>query len=229
MSQPMGLAAQSAAGAVPMVVEPGTFAMIFDFLRPFVLRVPLSIRHRIKSVLRRLMHTNSRGQHLVDDLARSLDLAGLALTRNDFVLAEQLGLFDARWYCTRYPDILAYDYGVDPFSHYMKDGWREGRKPSPNFSAEAYSQLERGFDARTDNPVLHVLHGGLGNPAVRRWLAKITPGGLCCAGVVDTPAGGVVCLIGYLRNRPGPGGSQSGLCVRCAARAGVGSPCAVAG
>jgi hypothetical protein len=42
------------------------------------------------------------------------------------------GLFDANWYTQQYPDVAQSQ--LDPFYHFMTQGWREGRNPSEHFS-----------------------------------------------------------------------------------------------
>ena len=176
--------------------------MILDLLRPAILRIPNSTRQRLKSVLRRLMQPHDRGQRLIADLERLLGIPAPPVTRNDRVLAERLGLFDARWYCARYPDVVA--CGADPFLHYIQDGWREGRRPAAGFGAEDYAQVEREFNPQTDNPITHLLQVGLGNPTVCRWLDNTARP----AGVEQAPSNQLqegLCLIGYLRSEIGLG------------------------
>lgn len=69
-------------------------------------------------------------------------------------------IFDANHYLEFNPDVRA--AGVDPFSHYLKHGWREGRRPNawfdPQFYLNAYADVRR---AETE-PLLHyVLRGAL--------------------------------------------------------------------
>jgi glycosyltransferase involved in cell wall biosynthesis len=186
--------------------------MISNLLRPFALRVPPSLRHRIKLALRRAMRTNDRGQRLVADLERLLGIAAPPVTSNDRALAERLGLFDAQWYCTQYPDVAV--PGADPFTHYMQDGWREGRRPAPGFGAEDYALVEREFDVRADNPIIHLLQVGLGNPAVCRWLDNTArPVGVEQAGSTRLQEG--LCVIGYLRSETGLGQAARNLAYAC--------------
>ncbi|MCJ2136756.1 glycosyltransferase [Methylobacterium sp. J-026] len=72
-------------------------------------------------------------------------------------------LVDADHYLAGNPDLRA--AGVDPGSHYMSSGWREGRDPSPNFDVPYYC-LSHGISYATENPLLHyVRHGGKARPA----------------------------------------------------------------
>ncbi|WP_018391495.1 glycosyltransferase family A protein [Ancylobacter sp. FA202] len=46
-------------------------------------------------------------------------------------LIRKSELFDAAWYLAQNPDVAA--AGLDPARHYLRSGWREGRKPSSKF------------------------------------------------------------------------------------------------
>ena len=186
--------------------------MILDLLRPIMHRVPSSIRHRSKLAVRRLMQTNDRGQRLLADLQRICGFAAPPVTRNDRALAEQLGLFNAHWYCAEYPDVAA--SGADPFVHYMQYGWCEGRKPAPGFSAQDYAQLERGFNPHECNPIIHLLQMGLGNPAVCRWLDN-TARPACTEQVASIRLQDGLCLIGYLCSEIGLGQAARNLAYAC--------------
>jgi hypothetical protein len=65
---------------------------------------------------------------------------------------------DREWYLDRYPDVRAAK--VDPLSHYLKWGAREGRDPSPLFSTGFY--LAQNPDVRVSglNPLAHYLRWG---------------------------------------------------------------------
>src|ERR1043165_1561136 len=45
-------------------------------------------------------------------------------------------LFDLPFYLKSYPDVR--DAGIDPMTHYVEIGWKEGRDPSPSFHTVAY-------------------------------------------------------------------------------------------
>ena len=64
--------------------------------------------------------------------------------------------FDPVFYRTVYDDVAR--AGIDPFRHYTETGWREGRDPTPWFSAAAY--LERYPEASGSDPFLHYLRRG---------------------------------------------------------------------
>lgn len=73
-------------------------------------------------------------------------------------LLRESALFDADWYLARYPDVAASN--IDPVSHYLESGWREGRDPGPAFSTTAYLKANADV-ARSDlNPLLHFIEFG---------------------------------------------------------------------
>jgi glycosyltransferase involved in cell wall biosynthesis len=62
--------------------------------------------------------------------------------------------FDAKFYLETYKDIAA--AGIDPFEHFLFQGYREGRNPSSEFNTRFY--IKRYFNGKTDeNPLLHYL------------------------------------------------------------------------
>ncbi|MEO0036410.1 MAG: hypothetical protein RLZZ501_2433, partial [Pseudomonadota bacterium] len=66
--------------------------------------------------------------------------------------------FAADWYLARNPDVGR--AGLDPWRHYLRHGWREGRDPNPMFDTAWY--LDRHPDVRAAgvNPLLHYLRYG---------------------------------------------------------------------
>jgi amino acid adenylation domain-containing protein len=76
------------------------------------------------------------------------------------------GILDPEWYLHRNPDVA--DAGVDPAIHYLAEGWREGRLPSPWFHADTYALLEPGFRAQHPDPVRHFLNVGMQRPSTHR-------------------------------------------------------------
>ncbi|MCJ2068979.1 glycosyltransferase [Methylobacterium sp. J-030] len=88
-----------------------------------------------------------------------------AIPRPDARRAARLArrLVDGDYYLAGNPDLKA--AGVDPGSHYMTSGWREGRDPAPNFDIPYYC-LSRGISFAVENPLLHyVMHGGKAKPS----------------------------------------------------------------
>ena len=68
------------------------------------------------------------------------------------------GLFDARYYHARYPDVSA--LGIDPAFHYVRWGAAEGRWANAEFDTAFYLTLHPEFDSRKTNPLLHYVRGG---------------------------------------------------------------------
>lgn len=67
-------------------------------------------------------------------------------------------LFSPAWYCARYPDVVAAN--LDPLSHYLDVGGREGRAPSMAFDGARYLADYPDVTAADSNPLLHyLLHG----------------------------------------------------------------------
>lgn len=79
-------------------------------------------------------------------------------TKRDISLVAGSGMFNAQWYCERYPDILA--AGIDPLKHFLKFGGREGRAPGPRFHALAYLTTHRDVALSGENPLVHFLKHG---------------------------------------------------------------------
>lgn len=60
--------------------------------------------------------------------------------------------FDSDFYLKNYPDIA--EAGIDPFNHYLVQGYKEGRKPSEHFDTRFYTQ--RYLKGQTEqNPLVH--------------------------------------------------------------------------
>lgn len=77
------------------------------------------LRARLEGVLKGLLEERKVVKHSLSYLA----------DRRKVQLLEALGLFDSEWYLTTNPDVK--DAGSDAASHYVKDGYREGRAPLP--------------------------------------------------------------------------------------------------
>jgi len=56
----------------------------------------------------------------------------------DATLIRNSGLFDADYYCARYPDVVA--SGLDPVDHYLQIGAAKGYDPSPLFDTGYYAR-----------------------------------------------------------------------------------------
>ncbi|WP_439501965.1 glycoside hydrolase family 99-like domain-containing protein [Aminobacter ciceronei] len=66
--------------------------------------------------------------------------------------------FDAAYYLLQNPDVAA--AGVDPFLHYLRIGWREGRDPTSTFSTSYYLESHPDVVARGVNPFVHYVSKG---------------------------------------------------------------------
>ena len=66
--------------------------------------------------------------------------------------------FDAPYYCRENPDVVR--SGVDPLSHFMDFGWKEGRDPADWFSTRYYLKYNPDVANLKVNPFLHYLMFG---------------------------------------------------------------------
>ena len=84
----------------------------------------------------------------------------------DLALIRDSDLFDADWYCDRYPDVDPAH--TDPALHYLLHGGGEGRPAGPNFDATGYMILNPDLRALDLNPLVHYLRRGRleGRPAL---------------------------------------------------------------
>src|SRR5690554_3865993 len=67
-------------------------------------------------------------------------------------------LFDAGWYLHHYPDVA--QAGIDPALHYLKHGWKEGRRPGPVFDELWYLSQFPDASKAVVPPLVHYLHIG---------------------------------------------------------------------
>lgn len=68
------------------------------------------------------------------------------------------GRFNESWYLKRNPDVAA--SGWDAISHYVHFGANEGRDPSPDFNAAAYTARHPEAMSHSVNPLIHALRSG---------------------------------------------------------------------
>lgn len=68
------------------------------------------------------------------------------------------GLFDADWYLEQNPDVA--ESRLDPLTHFVRCGGREGRDPSPYFDSRFYLEQNPDVAERGANPLLHYLRSG---------------------------------------------------------------------
>jgi len=73
------------------------------------------------------------------------------LVRND-------SLFDEQWYLRTYPDVA--EAKVDPATHFVETGWREGRDPGPDFATSAYLKANPDVARAGLNPLVHYIEFG---------------------------------------------------------------------
>jgi hypothetical protein len=71
---------------------------------------------------------------------------------------RQSGLFDAGYYFANNPDVAA--SGIDLALHFVTNGWKEGRKPSPGFDPQFYLSKYPDVAASGMNPLLHYVRSG---------------------------------------------------------------------
>jgi len=67
-------------------------------------------------------------------------------------------LVTAEWYTAQYPDVKR--AGVDPTTHYMTRGWREGRNPNPVFETRWYLERYPDVGRAGTNPLVHYWRSG---------------------------------------------------------------------
>lgn len=65
-------------------------------------------------------------------------------------------LFDKEWYRNQYPEVGS----KNPVKHYIKEGWRQGKNPSPAFSTDKYLCAYPDVRAKNMNPLEHYLFHG---------------------------------------------------------------------
>lgn len=103
----------------------------------------------LPQVVRPRAGATRRVRRVLENVERAARRAGAALrgqSKEEFKkrwrlvverrLVARSGLFDPRWYVTRYPDVAA--SGLRPLQHYLAIGAAEGRDPGPHFSSERY-------------------------------------------------------------------------------------------
>jgi len=76
----------------------------------------------------------------------------------DYDLVSESGLFDAHYYVSSNPR-LTLD-GLDPLSHYLQRGWRDGLNPHPLFHTSWYLETYPEVADRGTNPLIDYLRGG---------------------------------------------------------------------
>ncbi len=116
--------------------------------------------------------------------------------RHERALLAGSALFDAAWYCERYPDVTA--SGLDPIAHYLLHGRRERRHPGPHFDAVWYLEHSPDVAASDLDPLVHYLRSGAAEGRATRApedaVADAAPAAphaarrvVCISGEPDTP------------------------------------------
>ncbi|MBP5343786.1 MAG: glycosyltransferase [Alphaproteobacteria bacterium] len=72
---------------------------------------------------------------------------------DDYQQIKKSVYFDKDWYLKKYPDVAAAN--VDPITHYLHSGWKEGRNPSKQFNTIVYLEKFPELRASNTNPLLH--------------------------------------------------------------------------
>ncbi len=79
----------------------------------------------------------------------------MGFTLNDRQLIKKSGLFDPVYYLFTYPDVRIAD--MDPLTHFMKVGWKEGRNPSEAFDTAYYLSANPDVRGMQINPLVHYI------------------------------------------------------------------------
>lgn len=69
----------------------------------------------------------------------------------DYKIIAKSKYFDSKWYLETYPDVA--NSNIDPITHYMNYGWKEGRNPSNKFNTNYY--ISNYIKSRNICPVIH--------------------------------------------------------------------------
>lgn len=73
-------------------------------------------------------------------------------------LVNNTNLFDSAYYLSEYPDVRRAD--MDPLTHFMKTGWKEGRNPSARFNTSYYLESNPDVAVNGVNPLVHFIKFG---------------------------------------------------------------------
>lgn len=73
-------------------------------------------------------------------------------------LIKSSGLFDVEYYLKNNLDVA--ESKTSPILHYIIDGWKEGRDPSPHFSTNGYLVMNEDVKLAGLNPLLHYIKNG---------------------------------------------------------------------
>ncbi|MFL5284775.1 MAG: FkbM family methyltransferase, partial [Rhodopila sp.] len=141
-------------------IENSTAWRATGVLRRFISRRPAlhaSLR-KMKDALRSVLRQWQRRS--IGEIPPTMAVSDNAAPTDDFVHREAVRAhFDADYYLTVNQDVQA--AGVDPLDHFIQQGWREGRNPSPVFDVEYYLQANRDVATANVNPLVHYVVAGM--------------------------------------------------------------------
>jgi GT2 family glycosyltransferase len=73
-------------------------------------------------------------------------------------IINKSGLFQHEWYRSHYPDIA--ESGIEPLTHYITEGFSEGRMPNPLFDTRYYLSSNPDVRKTGVNPLYHYITAG---------------------------------------------------------------------
>lgn len=103
------------------------------------------MRRLVSKTMRRVSHATSR-------------VADATSTPKKYVNTPLPG-FDPAFYLFWHRDVR--NNGLDPLTHFLEFGWKEGRDPSAGFSTRGYLAANPDVAASGINPLIHFLEFGL--------------------------------------------------------------------
>ncbi|MEJ0075843.1 MAG: hypothetical protein WDO17_10405 [Alphaproteobacteria bacterium] len=95
--------------------------------------------------------------HVADE-GGPVNAAELELLKQESVVRAE---FDREYYLATNPDVR--QSGMDPVRHYVEQGWREGRNPTPDFSTVMYLCFNEDVLRANINPFYHYIVDGRAN------------------------------------------------------------------
>jgi GT2 family glycosyltransferase len=93
-----------------------------------------------------------------NDLSDSQEPAVDRVEESEIELILESGLFDRQHYLSTYTDVAAAN--IDPLSHYLDYGWKEGRNPSESFDTSFYLETYPDVKESNVNPLKHYVKFG---------------------------------------------------------------------
>lgn len=108
-------------------------------------------------------------------------------------------LFDSEWYLQQNKDVA--EAGIDPLSHWLKHGVREGRDPNPLFDTDWYVECHPLIADSGQNPLIHYLRRG-SSPGIDP--SRHFDAARYLSAHPEVARSGQNPLVHYLRHRTGP-------------------------